>query len=197
MPSSMKFTTPNRADLEKFIADPRTLRAFEGLFDLVNAGKILLAGDIIWSAASARDGALTANGAAVSRTLYADLFAAIGTVYGVGDGSTTFNLPDLGGRVVAGKEATESRITTAISGFSGATLGAVAPAGAQAHALTIAELAAHTHVLATDIVKNIGAANITTGINLAHQNAGAHTTESTGSGTAHRNVQPTIILNAF
>lgn len=42
-------------------------------------------------------------GQAVSRTTYAVLFAVIGTTYGAGDGSTTFNLPDLRGRVVAGK----------------------------------------------------------------------------------------------
>ena len=42
-------------------------------------------------------GYLKANGAAVSRTTYSDLFTAIGTVYGAGDGSNTFNLPDLRG----------------------------------------------------------------------------------------------------
>jgi microcystin-dependent protein len=47
-------------------------------------------------------GYLKANGAAVSRTIYAALFAAIGTVFGTGDGSTTFNLPDLRGEFVRG-----------------------------------------------------------------------------------------------
>lgn len=47
-------------------------------------------------------GWLTANGAAVSRTTYAALFAAIGTTYGSGDGSTTFNLPDLRGEFLRG-----------------------------------------------------------------------------------------------
>ena len=47
-------------------------------------------------------GWLAANGAAVSRTTYPALFAAIGTLYGVGDGSTTFNLPDLRGYFVRG-----------------------------------------------------------------------------------------------
>lgn len=46
---------------------------------------------------SAPTGWLKANGAAISRTTYATLFAAIGTTFGVGDGSTTFNLPDLRG----------------------------------------------------------------------------------------------------
>lgn len=47
---------------------------------------------------TAPTGWLKANGAAVSRTTYAALFTAIGTTFGVGDGSTTFNLPDLRGR---------------------------------------------------------------------------------------------------
>lgn len=48
------------------------------------------------------EGFLKANGAAVSRTTYGDLFAAIGTTYGSGDGSTTFNLPDLRGEFPRG-----------------------------------------------------------------------------------------------
>ena len=51
---------------------------------------------------SAPSGFLKANGAAISRTVYALLFAAIGTTYGVGDGATTFNLPDLRGEFVRG-----------------------------------------------------------------------------------------------
>ena len=52
---------------------------------------------------SARAGTILGHGQAVSRTTYAGLFAAFGTTYGVGDGSTTFNLPNLAGVVVAGK----------------------------------------------------------------------------------------------
>lgn len=51
---------------------------------------------------TAPSGFLKCNGAAVSRTTYAALFAAIGTVYGAGDGSTTFNLPDLRGEFLRG-----------------------------------------------------------------------------------------------
>jgi microcystin-dependent protein len=61
------------------------------------------AGSIIWYAANtAPNGYLKANGANVSRTTYAALFAAIGTTFGVGDGSTTFGLPDLRGEFVRG-----------------------------------------------------------------------------------------------
>lgn len=51
---------------------------------------------------TAPSGFIKANGAAVSRTTYADLFSAIGTTYGSGDGSTTFNLPDLRGEFPRG-----------------------------------------------------------------------------------------------
>lgn len=49
---------------------------------------------------SAPQGSLPCNGAAVSRTTYAKLFAAIGTIWGAGDGSTTFNVPNLASRVM-------------------------------------------------------------------------------------------------
>lgn len=55
-----------------------------------------------FAGSSAPSGWLLCDGSAVSRTTYADLFTAIGTSYGVGDGSTTFNLPDLRGRVPVG-----------------------------------------------------------------------------------------------
>ena len=61
------------------------------------------AGTIIWTSQSAApSGYLKANGAAVSRSTYADLFTAISTTFGVGDGSTTFNLPDLRGEFIRG-----------------------------------------------------------------------------------------------
>jgi len=67
-------------------------------------------------------------GQAISRTTYSALFALTSTVYGVGDGSTTFNLPDLRGRVPAGKDdmggSAANRITNAGSGIVGTTLGA-------------------------------------------------------------------------
>lgn len=61
------------------------------------------AGTVIWYAANtAPTGFLKANGANVSRTTYATLFTAIGTTFGVGDGSTTFGLPDLRGEFIRG-----------------------------------------------------------------------------------------------
>ena len=78
----------------------------------------------------APQGYLLCDGSAVSRSEYADLFAAIGTVYGAGDGSTTFNVPDLSGRVIIG--VSESHVL----GSTG---------GEASHVLTDSELPAHVH----------------------------------------------------
>ena len=63
-------------------------------------------GTVNWFASStAPVGWLVADGRAVSRTIYSDLFAVVGTTYGTGDGSTTFNLPDLRGQFLRGWDA--------------------------------------------------------------------------------------------
>jgi len=81
-----------------------------------------------YAGASAPTGWLLCYGQAVSRTTYADLFTAISTTYGAGDGSTTFNVPDLRGRVPAGKDnmggTAANRLTAGGSGVTGTTLGA-------------------------------------------------------------------------
>jgi microcystin-dependent protein len=65
-----------------------------------------------WGKATAPAGYLLCDGAAVSRTTYADLFTVIGTTYGTGDNSTTFNVPDLQGKFPQGKSGTTNLATT-------------------------------------------------------------------------------------
>lgn len=81
-----------------------------------------------YAGSAAPSGWLLCHGQAVSRTTFAALFTAIGTTYGSGDGSTTFNLPDLRGRVPVGKDdmggSAANRVTTGGSGLNGAQLGA-------------------------------------------------------------------------
>ena len=81
------------------------------------------AGVIIpFAGASVPTGYLLCNGAAVSRTDYANLFAAIGTLYGAGDGSTTFNLPDARDRVLqgaSGKHSVGSYIAAGLPNITG------------------------------------------------------------------------------
>jgi phage-related tail fiber protein len=70
---------------------------------MVNGQSIVPAGFVMpFAANSTPGGYLLCNGAAVSRTTYAELFAAIGTLYGAGDGVSTFNLPNLTDRFIQG-----------------------------------------------------------------------------------------------
>lgn len=90
--------------------------------------RIVKAGSIVaWAHSTVPAGWLECYGQAISRTTYAELYAAIGTTYGVGDGSTTFNLPDMRGRSIFGEDdmggSSADRITTAGAGFDGDTLG--------------------------------------------------------------------------
>jgi microcystin-dependent protein len=139
---------------------------------------------------------LLCDGSAVSRTTYADLFAAISTAFGTGDGSTTFNLPDMKGRIPAGKEATATRLTSGGSGVDGATLGAVG--GTETHTLTAGQIPAHAHPINNGnsyylMRTSGGAVGLTGGTGLA--DTVSNTSNNTGGGSAHPNVQPTIVLN--
>jgi microcystin-dependent protein len=90
---------------------------------------------------------LLCYGQAISRTTYSDLFGVIGTTYGTGDGSTTFNLPDCRGRVSAGQDdmggVSANRLTGLTNGVNGDTLGA--SGGLESFTLATANLPSHTH----------------------------------------------------
>ena len=73
-----------------------------GALSFATIGGVPVGAVFHFAASTAPTGFLKANGAAVSRTTYAALFAITGTTYGVGDGSTTFNLPDLRGEFIRG-----------------------------------------------------------------------------------------------
>lgn len=170
---------------------------------------------------TAPSGWLLCYGQAVSRTDYANLFAIIGTTYGAGDGSTTFVVPDLRGRIPAGKDnmggTAAGRMTTVAGGVDAATLGAAG--GASTHTLTSAQMPTHTHGVTVasggahthDVqarqstggtlegVQWSSTASTARTIDSAGLSAGSHTHTATaadaGSGNAHPNVQPTIVLN--
>ena len=96
----------------------------------------LPAGTIVqWPGATAPANWLLCQGQAVSRTTYASLFAAIGVQYGAGDGTTTFNLPNLKGRVAVGLDSSQTEFDTL--GETG---------GAKTHTLSISEMPSHTHI---------------------------------------------------
>ena len=88
-----------------------------------------------FAGSSAPTGFLVCDGSSLLRSSYAALFSAIGTTYGAADG-THFNLPNIQGRTIFGKEASATRLTSGVSGVDGATLGATG--GSQS-------LTGHTH----------------------------------------------------
>lgn len=165
---------------------------------------------------SAPAGWLLCYGQAVSRTDYAALFAAIGTQYGIGDGSTTFNVPDLRGCVTAGNESMGGSPSGRLSTFFGSiaqTLGGFL--GVSNHTLTKDQMPVHNHTGGTSSdgahAHNIGADYIgsgtsstggyirPTGTGATTSTDGEHThtllINSEGGGAAHTNAQPTRMMN--
>lgn len=139
---------------------------------------------------------MIANGRQVSRATYATLFALIGTTFGAGNGSTTFNIPNAEGRVTLGKSGTHALASTG---------------GAETVALTVGQLAAHAHGLASKIAGNLnagggfvnaevesnkGAPIVVPGVNGNNTTLfDFEATNNAGGGEAHNNLQPYLTLN--
>lgn len=160
----------------------------------------------------APSGYLLCYGQAVSRTMYAALFGVISTTFGSGDGATTFNLPDLRGRVIAGKDnmggVAAGVLTAPLDGTGLGNKG-----GAQTITLTPNQLPKHSHKMFTTGTGSNGAASadpdqpvqggwVTSGSNYQQyimiKGIGTQTVGNTGiSGNdeGHNNIQPTIVLN--
>jgi microcystin-dependent protein len=176
-----------------------------------------------WGTTAPNSSFALAYGQAVSRTTYSALFALLSTTFGVGDGSTTFNLPDCRGRVMVGKDdmggSAASRLTTAGGGVDGATLGAVG--GAQNVTLVSGQIPSLTSsgsnsISVTSTVNSL-AYGFTTGAVLtngsgSYYGSGALTQQTigsvtstgsnsisvaytNGSQTATKTVQPSIVCN--
>lgn len=135
-------------------------------------------------------GWLECNGAAVSRTTYATLFAAIGTTFGVGNGSTTFNIPDLRGEWVRGWSNGRSGVDTGRA-FGSTQSEMIGP---HTHTGTTSSNGAHTHNINNASGLNSGsfskpASSNNTGATPDMDSAGAHThtfTTDSNSGTENR-----------
>lgn len=149
----------------------------------------LLAGMIFpYAGITEPSGYLFCYGQSLSTTTYASLFAAIAYTYG-GSGST-FNVPDLRGRVIAGQDdmggSSANRLTNQSGGLNGDTLGATG--GSETHQLTEAELPSFTQ-------RNPSATVTPAFGDSAPSAVAANSNTTVGSDTPHNNVQPTIILN--
>lgn len=151
---------------------------------------------LAYGSSNAPNGWLSCQGQAVYRGDYPDLFAVIGTTYGSGDGSTTFNLPNLAGRVVVGQGSG--------AGLTSRSMGATG--GAETHTLTTGEMPSHSHT--SNAVGSTLGLMTANGINTAGAGLdsspgepnlfaapAALSIDSAGSGDAHNNMQPFAVLN--
>ena len=132
--------------------------------------------------ATAPSGWLLCNGAAVSRATYADLFAIVGTTFGSGNGSTTFNVPNMAGRAPIGAGAGAS-LTNRVLGATG---------GEEEHTLTVAEMPSHQHTYGV-FDRTTGLPSWEWGADQAYGSNIVTNTGSTGSGNPHNNMQPYLV----
>lgn len=152
-----------------------------GALSVTNNVDFVPVGMTAWYAGSSTpSGWQPCNGAAISRTTFSALFAIIGTTFGVGDGSTTFNLPTSARRVLVGSGGSGTGTLANTVGSTG---------GAETHTLVTAEIPSHTHSInAPDQLNRYSGGSGTT--------AYSATSTSTGStgGSAHNNMMPSLVL---
>ena len=143
---------------------------------------------VSYAGLNAPTGWLIYDGRAISRTIYANLFTIIGTQYGAGDGSTTFNIPNLKGKVVVGLDGNDTDFNTI--GKTG---------GEKTHTLTINEMPSHNHYLYNATGGPIqfpayaAKDNGTTGSTAI--NGYATSTGYSGGSQPHNNLQPYQVQN--
>ena len=132
-------------------------------------------------------GWLECDGSAISRETYAELFNAIGTLWGDGDGSTTFNLPNLKGKVPVGHDASQTEFDTV--GETG---------GEKAVTLQASQIPAHNHKIPADVFRYINKTSLnakgTNGVKTFSEDNNLYTNNNTGGGGAHNNLQPYAVV---
>ena len=190
---------------------------FSGGTEMINAGSLLVGGIATgtittWTDSTLPTGFLECNGAAVSRSTYSALFNVIGTTYGAGNGSSTFNLPDLEDNVAIGKSSNKALAST---GGANTVANSGNISGSTANAtLSEAQLAEHNHPASSpkklggpvpqnspgtfggrqEVISN-NSGNIPVSVGNAGSGDGhSHNMSANFSGTANSVIQPYLAL---
>lgn len=147
----------------------------------------------MYAGSSAPSGWLLCDGSEISRSTYSTLFAAISTTFGAGNGTTTFNIPDMRAKVPMG--VNNGGLPNGANG-SFTTRNLAATPGSETHTLVTAELASHDH----SITVNPSITTPTTSTVAEGRNDGSNVNTATpilntGSDTPHANVQPSLVVN--
>ena len=181
---AIKDNTTNKADTS-YVNEQLNLKAdksntytkeeVDDMFDNPTiTGDTLPVGSVVeWTGTQTPQNWLLCDGREVSRTTYSELFAAIGTVWGAGDGSTSFNIPDYRDKFVLG---------------AGRDVDLAETGGEKTHKLTVNEIPPHSHRYS----EPVSTQSVTTG-NYAIKNWIEHAqTGSTGGGQPHNNMPPYV-----
>ena len=175
-----------------------------GNFDKIDAALSVTGVVQLFAGSSAPNGWLICNGQAVSRTTYAALFAVIGTTYGAGNGSTTFNIPNLVNKTVRGSNSLGKTGGSDTVKLSTANMPAHTHGGGS---LTAASAGAHTHTSTQYLSGNVdtdghmatggntNSGSWTSSSNGAHTHTISGSTASAGSGSAVTITNPYVMLH--
>ena len=173
--------TPPAGDADQSIAT--TGFVSDAVAGAVPAGTVL-----DFAGAAAPSGYLACDGAAVSRTVYADLFAAIGVAWGRGNGLTTFNVPDLRRRATIGAGGVRQNGPGVNVGDTG---------GAELVRLSSSQMPSHTHTYqeGQDVSLQFGTSGSQRDRRLKSQTETAQNTGAAGGGQWHPNMPPSAVVN--
>jgi len=165
--------------------------------DLTGIEGIPTATIVPWSSSSVPTGFLECDGSAVSRTTYSALFGVVSTTYGAGDGSSTFNVPNLSDKIAMGKSGTKALASTGGANTVTST-GNVGGSTANA-SITTGQLAAHTHGCAVRGPQASSGPGKTEAINGSTSSTGSdeghsHNMSANFSGDATSVLQPYLTL---
>jgi microcystin-dependent protein len=149
-----------------------------------------------YAGSAAPPGWLLCDGSAISRVDYANLFAICGTAYGVGNGTTTFNIPDMRGRFPLGKDNMGGSSANRVTATEADNLGQ--GSGAESEIITIAKMPAHSHNqrLQTNFASTFASfAQVANAASPATAVGTIINTSDAGGGEAHNNMPPYLTLN--
>jgi microcystin-dependent protein len=158
-----------------------------------------------WSTSTAPTGFLKCDGSAVSRTTYAALFAVVSTTYGAGDGSTTFNVPDLQDRTAIGASVANSKSLAQTGGANTVTPTGNISGSTGSTTLQTNQIASHSHQVTGNVMGcgtsmgfNVSASGLgTTQVNSASTGGGqshTHNLSANFVGSANSVLQPYLVL---